>query len=53
MCPWSARYEDDGTLLYADTTWHAADGSVIEAPPFLVPAATPPTEETPEPATVP
>lgn len=53
VCPWSARYEDDGTLLYAKTTWHAANGRVIDAPPFLLPAATPPTEETPEPATVP
>jgi hypothetical protein len=50
---WHARYRDDGTLLFAPTHWYDARGRIIEAPPFLLPAATPPTEETAEPATIP
>jgi hypothetical protein len=53
VCKWSARYEDDGTLMYAPTTWHASSGERIEPPRFLLPAATPPASETAEPATVP
>jgi hypothetical protein len=50
---WHARYEPDGTLLYAPTTWHEESGRPLPAPEFLLPAATPPTEETAEPATIP
>ena len=53
VCKWHARYEQDGTLLYAPTTWHDEDGNPIEPPPFLVPAATPPSEQTAEPTTIP
>jgi hypothetical protein len=50
---WHARYRDDGTLLFAPTRWYDARGRVIDPPPFLLPAATPPTEETAEPTTIP
>jgi hypothetical protein len=48
-----ARYRDDGTLLFAPTRWYDEHGRIIEPPPFLLPAATPPTEETAEPTTIP
>jgi hypothetical protein len=50
---WNARYRPEGALLYAPTTWHAANGQTMDAPEFLQPAATPPTQETAEPSTVP
>jgi hypothetical protein len=50
---WDARYRDTGVLLYAPTTWRDARGRTLEPPPFLLPAATPPTQATAEPATVP
>lgn len=50
---WRARYLDDGTLLYAPTRWYDDAGRLIEPPQPLVPAATPPTERTAEPTTIP
>jgi hypothetical protein len=50
---WDARYTKTGVLLYAPTTWRDAKGNPLEPPPFLLPAAAPPTQETAEPASVP
>jgi hypothetical protein len=50
---WNARYLADGTLLYAPTQWYDEDDRPIDAPRFLLPAATPPTAETAEPTTIP
>jgi hypothetical protein len=50
---WDARYLDDGTLLYAPTVWYDARDRPMSPPPFLLPAATPPSEKTAEPTTVP
>jgi hypothetical protein len=49
---WDAHYLETGVLLYAPTIWRDAQGRTLE-PPVLLPAGTPPTQETAEPATVP
>jgi hypothetical protein len=50
---WEARYRDDGVLLYAPTTWRRDDGTLVDAPPLLRPAAAPPAQQTAEPTTIP
>jgi hypothetical protein len=42
------RYQKNGRLMYAQCSWRDANGKPAPAPPFLVPAAVPPTEETAE-----
>jgi hypothetical protein len=51
--PWALRYESDGRLLFARSTWRDAAQQALPDPPVLAPAATPPTELTAEPAAVP
>ncbi len=52
-CRPEIRYTRRGGLLYAEGVWHDAHGAVIDAPPFLLPAAVPPTDETAEQSVVP
>lgn len=53
LTDWHAWYEGDGTLLFTDSHWLDADRHVIDDPPFLRPAASPPTPLVSEEATPP
>ena len=53
LSKWDARYRPDGVLLYAPTRWRDGRGRVVATPRFLLPAASPPAQETAEPATTP
>jgi hypothetical protein len=46
--PPELRYRKNGRMLYSESTWRDAAGRRVDDPPFLLPAAVPPTEETAE-----
>jgi hypothetical protein len=50
---WDAYYRADGTLLFAEGAWRDPRGRRLPPPRVLAPAATPPTEQTAEPAAAP
>jgi hypothetical protein len=50
---WAAVYRTDGSLLFAPGVWRDDRGRRLPPPKVIAPAASPPTELTPEPAAVP
>lgn len=46
--PSELRYRNNGRMLYSESSWRDTTGRRVDPPPFLLPAAVPPTEETAE-----
>lgn len=48
FAPWNVHYREDGVLIFAPGAWRDASGRKLPPPRILLPAATPPSEQTAE-----